>query len=123
MRRKLVRGLAGAAALALALSCGGEKKQEPPAREVVEPLLQQEAKLLEAQGEQVNPSLGVESRWTIAKVEVRQQAGNDAQPWAGSIHFKITDRTRDGDGSVATTRREKTFEYVFDTAQNRWLIR
>jgi len=122
MRQKLFWCVAGATALALAIACG-EKKKDPPKQEAIEPLLRQEAELLKSQGEQVNPSLGVESRWSIAKVEVRQQPGNEAQPWAGSIQFKITDRTREEDGSVATKRREKTFEYVFDTAQNRWQIR
>lgn len=122
MQHRFLWWVAGAVALAVVVACG-EKKKEPPKREAIEPLLQEEAQLLKAQGEQVNPSLGVESRWSIAKVEVREQPGNEAQPWAGSIQFKITDRTREEDGSVATRRREKTFEYVFDAAQNRWLIR
>jgi hypothetical protein len=123
MTRRAQIGFSIALAAAAASGCSKEKKIERPSREVVEPLLQQEAQSLKAQGEQDIPSLGVETRWNLARVEVREQAGNQAQPWAGTVSFKIVSRTRDGNGNVTTERFEKSFDYEFDLSQNRWLMR
>lgn len=121
MTRRAFLERSGLAVAGLALSCS-KPKPEPPKHDQVEPLLQKEAESLQKEGEQVNPSLGVETRWNLEAVEIREQAGNEAQPWAGTIKFKIVSKTRDGSSTV-TERFEKSFDYVFDAAQNRWLLR
>ena len=67
--------------LALFSSCG-EKKKEPPPRDVVEKLLQEEAQSMKRDGEQVNPSLEVKVTWDIVSVEVKEKVIAESKTWA-----------------------------------------
>jgi hypothetical protein len=90
-------------------------------KETVQPLLQKEAESLKADGEKM-PDLGVQAIWNIAAVEVREQAGDARQPFAGTIRFRIESRTRDFDGP-APRSFEKKFEYVFDGTSGKWMFK
>ena len=116
--RIVVLVVAGAVLAGLACS----KKPSGPTREMVMPLLQQEAQSLKTDGEKPHPELGVKATWAIEGVDLREQPANESQPWAGTIRFKITSEMREVDGSPATSHFDKRFEYVWSTTMNRWLI-
>jgi hypothetical protein len=97
-------------------------KPRGPSREMVLPLLQQEANSLKNDGEKPNPGLGVKATWAIQSVEVREQPNNEANPWAGTIRFNITSEMREVDGTPLVQKFDKRFEYVWSTAMNRWII-
>ncbi len=103
-------------------SCG-QKAKEPPPREDVEKLLRQEADVLKQEGEQVDPSLGVEITWDIQSVEVREQTSEESHNWVGTIRFLIKSEHAEYDGSKATQTFEKEFDYVWDVEGERWIIR
>jgi hypothetical protein len=103
----------------LGVACG-EKAPEAPAREVVLPLLQKEAASIKADGEKVNPALGVKSTWNVVSVEVQEQAGNKAQPWRGSIRFRIDSQMREPDGTETNDRLDKQFYYAYDMVPGKW---
>ena len=108
--------------VALLTSCS-ESKKDPPSREQVEALLQQEADTMKREGESdVNPSLGVTVTWTIQSVDLRPQLENEAEPWAGTIRFEIESRTPDLDGT-ATERFERSYDYVWELEHERWAMR
>jgi hypothetical protein len=119
MRRAIGASLA-IPALALGLACS--MKPKGPTREMVTPLLQQEANSLKRDGEKPNEALGVKATWNIEGVEVREQKDNESQPWAGTIRFKITSEMREVDGTPLAQTFDKRFEYVWSTATNRWII-
>ena len=103
----------------LVLACKvGEPK---PTRESVIPALQQEAQKLKTEGESM-PDVGVKATWNVAAVEVKEQAGNAAQPFAGTIRFRIESSTHALEGP-ATQSFEKKFEYVYDAASKQWRFR
>ena len=107
--------------IGLALSCSTDKSEAPP-REEVEALLRQEAEKMKREGESdVNPALGVTVTWTIESVEVRPRAGNEAQPWAGTIRFVIESRTPELDGT-ATDRFERSYDYVWEAQSASWIM-
>ena len=111
-----------AALFVLAPSCGDAKK-EAPQREHVVPLLQEEAETMKREGESdVNPSLGVSVSWTVQSVDVREQPGNEAEPWAGTIAFVIESKTPELDGT-ATERFERSYDYVWELEGERWAMR
>jgi hypothetical protein len=120
MKTRLVLGVAGLSLVLASLGCG--TKLTGPRKESVQPLLQKEAESLKADGEKFNPTLGVKTRWTIESVEVREQPGNETNPFAGTIRFKIVSSTPDADGSVLTDQSDKRFEYVWSTTVNKWII-
>jgi hypothetical protein len=101
----------------------GEKAPDRPAREVVLPLLQKEAASMKADGERVNPAFGVQSTWNVESVEVQEQAGNKAQPWRGTIRFRIESKMRDADGTETNDRLDKRFEYSYDMVTGKWRMR
>jgi hypothetical protein len=111
-----------AAAFLLAPGLACSLKPKGPSREMVLPLLQQEAQSLKADGEKANPELGVKATWAIKSVEAREQPANESQPWAGTIQFNITSEMRDVDGTPLVQKFDKRFEYVWSTAMNRWII-
>ena len=78
---------------------------------------------MKADGEKVDPSLQVQSTWTIESVDVREQPGNEANPWAGTVKMKIVSRTKDFDGSVATDEANKQFEYVWNATLSKWIFK
>ena len=93
-----------------------------PSKEALQALLQQEAQSLKADGEKINPDLGVKSTWNIVSVEVREQPNNADQPWVGTINFKIESRIKEVDGSDVTQQFDKRFEYVYNETLKRWII-
>jgi|RhiMetdeSRZDD1v2_1073273.scaffolds.fasta_scaffold257995_1 hypothetical protein len=108
-----------AALVVVATACGiGQPKLT---REAITPALQQEAEKLKADGESM-PDLGVKATWNIMAVEVKEQPGNAAQPFAGTIRFKIESSTHALEGP-ATEAFEKKFEYVYDAASKQWRFR
>jgi hypothetical protein len=113
-------GVVVVVSLVAGLACS--LKPKGPSREMVLPLLQQEAQSLKVDGEKANPELGVKATWTIKSVEAREQASNESQPWAGTIQFNITSEMREVDGTPLVQKFDKRFEYVWSTAMNRWII-
>jgi hypothetical protein len=107
-------------ALAPALGCSG--KPAGPKKEVILPLLQKEAEALKASGEKVDPSLGVQSTWTIEGVDLREQK-DESNPWVGTVRFKILTRTKDFDGSSTNDEAKKQFEYVWSAALGKWIFK
>lgn len=102
-------------------SCTPPPPQPPSGEEVLE-LLQQEAESLKSEGEDVDPILGVEITWRIEAVELREQTGNEAEPWAGTITFEITSLTPEYDGSTESLVFTKEFDYVFNLGTKRWIM-
>jgi predicted small lipoprotein YifL len=114
----------GAAILALSLvvSGCGIKGPKGPTREVVTASLQQEANTLKADGEKLDPVLGVKATWNIEALDVSERPNDADRPWAGTIHFKIKSETKDTDGAVQTDEFEKRFDYVYTVCVNRWIF-
>jgi hypothetical protein len=101
-------------------SCSVVKKSPPPQAEV-EALLTQIGQTEKQTAEaDVNPKLGVTVTWTVQSVEVRPQVQNEAQPYAGTIHFVVESKTPELDG-VATERFERSYEYVWDLDTAKWI--
>jgi hypothetical protein len=121
MRSPTARASALVLALALAYGCS-LAKSEGVKREAVLALLRQEAQGLKQDGEKVNPTLGVSATWNIESVEVKEQAGNETQPWTGTVRFRIESKMKEVDGSAVTQQFEKRFDYVYNTTLNRWII-
>ena len=115
--------LCGALTSMVAFSSCSDAQKEAPSREQVAPLLQQEAENMKSEGESdVNPALGVSVSWTVQSVNVREQAGNEAEPWAGTIEFVIESKTPELDGT-ATDRFERSYDYVWEVEAERWAMR
>jgi len=107
--------------LAPVFGCSGGSKA--PKKEAILPLLQKEADTLKAQGEKNDPSLCVESTWTIEGVDLREQPKDESNPWAGTIRFKVLNRTKDFDGSTVNDESKKQFEYVWSAALGKWIFK
>jgi hypothetical protein len=114
------RSLTVALALALA-SCSGLLKPRHT-KESVLPALQKEAESMKADGEKMPADLGVKATWHIEGVDVREQAGNDRQPFAGTIRYRIESRTTDFDGPKSQSFQKK-FNYVFDATTAKWQMK
>ena len=122
MKKTVTKLTLAVAAIAL-LSSACLKMLDPRLRrDAVLPLLQKEAESLKKDGEKVDPALGVRSTWNIESVEVKEQPGNDTNPWAGTIRFRIESRMQEVDGSIVTQSFEKRFEYVYNSTLRRWII-
>lgn len=108
-------------ALSFLVSCSDVLKSVP-SRGEVDGLLRQEAETLKREGEaDVNPALGVQVTWNIEDVTVCEQPDNEAHPWAGNIRFTIESRTPELDGT-ATERFERSYDYVWDYENDRWVM-
>ena len=70
----------------------------------------------------INPALGVTVVWNIRSVEIREQPTNEAEPWAGTIHFLIESKTPELDGT-ATEKFERSYDYVWELESERWAMR
>ena len=121
MTRSARLGTVILAALATALGCG-RKGPDLPGREVVTPLLQQEADTLKRDGEKLDPILLVKATWAIEGIDVTERPGDPAQPWAGTIRFRIRSVMRDEQGVVTTDEFERRFDYVFSATLGRWIF-
>ena len=116
----------GAALLALATLAAGagcaRRGADVAGREVVTPLLQQEAEALKRDGEKLDPVLRVKATWTIEGVDVAERPGDADRPWAGTIRFKIRSETRDEGGTVAVDEFERRFDYVWVASLGKWIF-
>ena len=121
MRNRFARPAALGVALLAGLACG-RGRSDSLQKETVLALLQQEAQSLKADGEKVNPDLGVKTTWNIEGVDVREQPKDESRPWAGTIRFKIQSQMREVDGTKLTNEFEKRFDYVYSTALKKWII-
>ena len=113
-----------AAILALSLvapGCG-VKGPKGPTREVVTASLQQEANALKADGEKLDPVLGVKATWNIEALDVSERPNDPDRPWAGTIRFKIRSEMRDEQGSVTADEFERRFDYAYAASLKRWIF-
>lgn len=110
------------AANVLALPGCGRRGPAGPGREVVTPLLRQEAEALKRDGEKLDPVLRVKATWTIEGVDVTERPGDPDRPWAGTIRFKIRSETKDGDSSVVVDEFARRFDYVYTASLQRWVF-
>ena len=110
------------AATLLALPGCGRRGPAGPGREVVTPLLQQEAEALKRDGEKLDPILRVKATWTIEGVDVTERPGDADRPWAGTIRFKIRSEMRDVDGSVSVDEFARRFDYLYTASLQRWVF-
>jgi predicted small lipoprotein YifL len=122
MRRDRTAGIVVLAAALLGLAACGLRGPKAPGREVVTPLLQKEANDLKASGEKLDPVLGVKATWTIAGLDVTERPNDPDQPWAGAIRFKIRSETKDMDRGVIVDEFERTFDYVYSMALEKWIF-
>ncbi len=118
---KTTRSLAALAVTLALLSCS--KKPSGPTREEVLPALQQEAQTMKTEAEKMDPKLQVTNTWTIAGVEVQEQAGNKAEPFKGTIRFDIETRTKEWDGTVLADKKQKSFNYAYVAKTKKWMMR
>jgi hypothetical protein len=110
-----------AATLALGWGCSKPGAQGPT-KETVTAALQAEAGTLKRDGEKLDPNLGVKATWTIAALEVKEQPGNAAQPFVGSVRFKINSQTMEPTGPVESNF-ERTFDYAYNATLGKWLFK
>jgi hypothetical protein len=108
--------------LAVLALCCGRVVNKGPTKEEVTAALQNEAAGMKRDGEKMDPALGVKAVWNISGVEVKEQAGNSAQPFTGAIRFRINSRMDEPTGPVETNF-DKTFNYVYDAKLGKWLIK
>jgi predicted small lipoprotein YifL len=123
MRRR--DGTAGALVLAaalLGLAACGPRGPKAPGREVVTPLLQQEADALKRDGEKLDPVLRVRAIWTVEGIDVTERPNDRDRPWAGAIRFKIRSEAMDADGSIDVHEFERRFDYVYMASLQRWVF-
>ena len=112
----------GIACLALVLPACGRQKAKRASREVVLPLLQEEAAYLKKGGEDLPPSLRVKATWTVEGIDLKEQPDDKDFPWTGAIRFRIRSDSRDVDGSVISDTFEKRFDYRYSAAIGKWII-
>src|SRR6185503_3629473 len=98
-------------AAGLALSCGKSAQKAAADKAAVTQLLQNEAATMKRDGEKLDPSLGVKATWTIHSLEVKEQPGNDSQPFTGAVVFYINSLTQESTGPVETNF-QRSFNYV-----------
>ncbi len=113
--------VAAIAAALVGLSGCGRIGSKGPGREVVTPLLQKEANELKANGEKLDPVLGVKATWTIKAVDITERDDRD-RPWAGTIRFRIRSETKDMDRGPQIDEFDKQFDYVYSTALDKWIF-
>jgi len=116
-----VGGLILGAALAVATGCWGRGGQTS-GRDVVTPLLQQEAEALKRDGERLDPVLRVKATWTIAGIDVTERPGDPDQPWTGAIRFRIRSEMRDEQGVATADEFDRRFDYVYNASLKRWIF-
>jgi predicted small lipoprotein YifL len=122
MRRDRTAGIVVLAATLLGLAACGLRGPKAPGREVVTPLLQQEANDLKASGEKLDPVLGVKATWAIAGIDVTERANDPDRPWAGTIRFRIRSETKDTDGAVVVDEFDRRFDYVYSATLGKWIF-
>ena len=121
MRRETTAGVVAMVALLGVAACG-RIGLRGPSRETVTPLLQQEANDLKANGEKLDPVLGVKATWTIKGIDVTERPNDKDRPWAGTIRFRIRSETRDMDRGPVIDEFDKQFDYVYSTTLEKWIF-
>jgi hypothetical protein len=121
MTRHRTAAVAAIAAAFVGLAACGRIGSKGAGREVVTPLLQKEASELKANGEKLDPVLGVKATWTIKAVDITERDDRD-RPWAGTIRFRIRSETRDMDRGPQIDEFDKQFDYVYSTALEKWIF-
>jgi hypothetical protein len=122
MRRDGTAGLVVLAAALTGLGGCGRKGGEVAGREVVTPLLQQEAASLKRDGEKLDPVLRVKATWAITGIDVTERANDPDRPWAGTIRFKIRSEMRDEQGVVTVDEFDRRFDYAYAASLKRWVF-
>jgi len=122
MRRGGTTGIVILTATLTGLVACGPRGPKAPGREVVTPLLQQEATALKTDGEKLDPVLGVKATWAIAGIDVTERPNDPDRPWAGTIRFRIRSETKDTDGAVVVDEFDRRFDYVYSTSLQRWIF-
>ncbi len=122
MTRERTAGIVALAAALLGLAACGRMGSRAPAREVVTPLLQKEANDLKANGEKLDPVLGVKATWTIAGIDVTERPSDPDRPWAGTIRFRIRSETKDVDRAPVIDEFDRRFDYVYSMALEKWIF-
>ncbi len=122
MTRHRTAGVVALAAAFMGLAACGRTASRAPSREVVTPLLQQEAAVLKQDGEKFDPTLGVKATWTIQSVDVVERPNDSARPWAGTIRCKVRSEMRDEQGTVVAKESEKRFDYLWQSGLDRWIL-
>jgi predicted small lipoprotein YifL len=122
MRRDRTAGVVILVSALAALAACGRKGPQAPGREVVTPLLQQEADALKRSGEKLDPVLRVKATWAVAGIDVTERPNDPDHPWAGAIRFKIRSETKDSDGSVVVDEFDRRFDYLYTASVNRWIF-
>ena len=122
MRTGGTTGIVILAATLAGLAACGPRGPKAPGREVVTPLLQKEASDLKADGEKLDPVLGVKATWAIAGIDVTERPNDPDRPWAGTIRFKIRSETKDTDGAVVVDEFDRRFDYVYSASLERWIF-
>jgi hypothetical protein len=121
MRLVSTIGIAGFAVAVATAGCGAHKPGGPT-RESVTALLQQEANMLKADGEKLDPVLRVRATWQVEGLDVSERPNDADRPWNGRIRFKITSETKDTDGKVVTDEFRRQFDYIYTMSVNRWIF-
>jgi hypothetical protein len=106
--------------LVVACVACGPKPEPKLTRDEAKAALQQEAMRMKAEGEKM-PDVGVKATWTVTAVDVTERPGNDAKPWKGTVRFKI-ESSAHALGDAAPQAFDKSFDYVYDAAQKKWLF-
>jgi hypothetical protein len=106
----------------LAATACGPRGPERAAREVVAPLLQQEADALKRDGEKLDPVLRVKATWTVAGIDVKERPDDRDRPWSGTIRFRIRSETKDERGQVVVDEFDRHFDYVYNATIKRWVF-
>ena len=122
MKTDATAGIVILAATLAGLAACGPRGPKAPGREVVTPLLQQEATSLKAGGEKLDPVLGVKATWAIAGIDVTERANDPDRPWAGTIRFRIRSETKDTDGAVVVDEFDRSFDYIYTASLQRWIF-
>jgi predicted small lipoprotein YifL len=121
--RRAGLGTAAVVALVLGAAAGcGRRGPDIPGREVVTPLLQQEADALKRDGEKLDPILRVKATWNIEGIDVTERPGDADRPWSGTIRFRIRSETKDEQGAVTADEFERRFDYVYTASLKRWIF-
>jgi predicted small lipoprotein YifL len=122
MREDATAGIVILAATLAGFAACGPRGPKAPGREVVTPLLQQEANSLKASGEKLDPVLGVKATWAIAGIDVTERPNDPDRPWAGAIRFRIRSETKDTDGAVVVDEFDRRFDYVYSATLGKWIF-
>ena len=122
MKTDATAGIVILAATLAGLAACGPRGPKAPGREVVTPLLQQEATALKTDGEKLDPVLGVKATWAIAGIDVTERPNDPDRPWAGAIRFRIRSETKGTDGAVVVDEFDRRFDYVYSALLGKWIF-